>query len=187
MSADLLFELSHSLPELRLLPDARGAPQFEQLALAVDRARDVGVALARQQRRRERDFVRPVAFAREAGLSRVHFCQSLHDDGQVGAHDGFIEPHHDIAGAHPAAVPHHQLADNAAGQVLHLLYVGIDDDRAGRDHRARELGGCRPAAKARGQQQRDDRATEKMTAERRSFVRRPARCHDITRRLGERS
>jgi hypothetical protein len=163
------------------------SPIFMSTSRTVDRARDVGVALARQQRRRERDFVRPVAFAREAGLSRVHFGQSLHHDGQVGAHDGFIEPHHDVAGAHPAALAHQQLADNAAGQVLHLLHVGIDDNRAGRDHRARELGGCRPATEASGQHERDDRAAEEMTAERRSFVRQLARCHAITRQLGERS
>jgi hypothetical protein len=154
VGADFLFELADSFPELSLLPDARGAPQFEQLALAVDRARDVGIALARQQRRRKRDFVRPVAFAREASLSRVHFGQSLNHDGQVGAHNRFIESHHDIAGAYPASFAHQQLADDAAGQVLHLLHVGVDDDRPRRDHRARELRCCRPTAEARGQQQR---------------------------------
>jgi hypothetical protein len=87
---------------------------------------------------------------REAGLSRIHFGEPLHDDGQIGAHDGFIEPQHDVAGTHPAAVTHQHLADDPTGQVLHLLHVGIDDDRPGRNHRARELGGCGPAAETDG-------------------------------------
>ncbi len=50
------------------------------------------------------------------------------------------------------AVAHAQLADHAAGRVLHLLDVGIDDQLAWRDHRAGELRRRRPAAKPDDQQ-----------------------------------
>ena len=43
---------------------------------------------------------------------------------------------------------HQDLADDAAGRVLHLLDVRFDDDSAGRDHRAGELAGGGPAADA---------------------------------------
>ena len=38
-----------------------------------------------------------------------------------------------------------KVADDAAGRVLHLLDVGIDDELARRDHRAGDLGRRRPA------------------------------------------
>src|SRR5262249_59376132 len=66
VSADLLFKLADPLLQLCFLPGARGSPQVEQLALAVDRARDVGIVLARKQRRVEHDLIGAVAFAREA-------------------------------------------------------------------------------------------------------------------------
>ena len=53
-------------------------------------------------------------------------------------------------------------ADHAAGRVLHLLDVGIDDERALRDHRAGDFGGRRPAADADRQERDDHDAAAKM-------------------------
>ena len=41
-------------------------------------------------------------------------------------------------------------ADDAAGEVLHLLRIAFDDDDPGGDHRAGDLRGRRPAADAAG-------------------------------------
>ena len=41
-----------------------------------------------------------------------------------------VELDEDVAGLDPVAVVHAELADHAAGRVLHLLDVGIDDDGA---------------------------------------------------------
>jgi len=46
------------------------------------------------------------------------------------------------------AVAHIELADDAAGRMLHFLYIRIDNDRPGRDQRAGNLRGRSPAADA---------------------------------------
>ena len=72
--------------------------------------------------------------------------------------------------ANALAVAHQQLADDAASQVLHLLDVGVDDDRSRCDHRAGQLGGRGPAADPDGQQQGDDDAAQEVPANGEAFV-----------------
>ena len=66
----------------------------------------------------------------------------MDDDREVGAGLGVVEPDDDVAGLHLIAVAHLQLGDDAAGRVLHLLDVGVDDELALRDHRAGEFAGA---------------------------------------------
>ena len=110
--------------------------QFEQLAFAVDRARDFGIAPAAQQFVGKRDRVGAVALGFEPRLARRHVVETLGDDGEIGARDRLVEPHHDVARLDAVAVAHAHLADHAAGRVLHFLDVGVDHDRAGCDQRA---------------------------------------------------
>ena len=72
---------------------------------------------------------------------------------ELGAHDaerglghGIVEAQHDLPVLDHAALLDEDLADDAAGRMLHLLDVRLDDDGAGRDHGAGQLAGRRPAA-----------------------------------------
>ena len=123
--------------KLRFLAVARCPPQLEQLALAVQRRAQRPVDAAGKQLGWETRLSARSRSLGEPCLAGPHLVEAFGDDGEVGARDGLVEPHHDVAGANAVAVAHEQFADDAAGQVLHLLDVGIDDDRAGRDHRAR--------------------------------------------------
>ena len=71
------------------------------------------------------------------------------------------------------AIVHAQFADDAAGRMLHLLNVLIDDDRALRDQRAGNLDCRRPAADAATEQQQDGDTGKKMAADRRARSGRP--------------
>ena len=149
-AADLFVELLDPLAQLRLLAGARGAAQLEQLALAVDDRGDVGIAGARPaDPAGNLTALGAVALALEARLARVELVEALGDDGQVGARDGVVEAHHDVALLDAVAVAHAQLADDAAGRVLDLLDVGIDDDRALARSARRTASWCRPSRRRR--------------------------------------
>ena len=122
-----------------------------------------GIVGAGEQHARERDRFGPIAFGFEPRLARGELVEALGDDGQVGARDRIVEPHEDVAGLDAIAVAHTELADDAAGRVLHLLHVRIDDDGALRDERTGDLGRCRPTADAAGEQQHDQGAGQEMT------------------------
>jgi hypothetical protein len=79
---------------------------------------------------------------------RVKFNEAFVDDRQIGAGNGLVEADEDIAGFDMIAVAHEKFADDAAGRMLHFLHISIDDNRALRDKRARDLGCRRPAPKS---------------------------------------
>ena len=81
-------------------------------------------------------MLRAVALGRKPCLAGGEFGQRLGHDREIGARDGVVEPHQEVAGLYLVAVLHAQLADHAAGRVLDLLDVRFDDDRARRDQRA---------------------------------------------------
>ncbi len=123
-------------------------PQFEQLALASERLFDVGFVKAAGKLGGRRHGVRSVALGREPRFACVKFNQTFVDDRQIGAGYGLVEADENIAGFDMIAIAHEKFADHAAGRMLHLLHIGIDDDRARRNQRARDLG-CRcPAAQS---------------------------------------
>ena len=105
------------------LPSRAPCLSSEQFAFAVDGSLDGRFICARQQEAREGDVVVGVALAREAGLAGVHLVETLGDDGEIDPRDSVVEPEHDLAAANSRALAHQQLADDAAGEVLHLFDV----------------------------------------------------------------
>jgi hypothetical protein len=59
--------------------------------------------------------------------------ETFGDDRQVRACHGLVEAHDDIAALDAIAVANTQLADHAAGGVLHLLDIRINNDLPGCD------------------------------------------------------
>ena len=160
-------------------PSRAVAAQLEQLAFVGECNGDGRVVGAGEQHARERDRFGPVTLGFEPRLARGELVEAFGDDGKVGARDRVVEPHEDIAGLDAIAVVHAELADDAAGRVLHLLDVGIDDDRARRDQRAGDLGRCRPAADAAGEQQHDQAAGQEMTMDGVARASRRGRGHQL--------
>ena len=98
---------------------------------------------------------------------RAHSSVRLvHHDGEVRLGDGLVEPDHDVARLDAVAVAHAQLADDAAGRMLHLLDVGVDDERARRDHGPGELGRRGEPADAAGKERDHGEPAEEMAADR---------------------
>src|SRR4029077_248079 len=73
---------------------------------------------------------------------------------------GIVELDDDVAQVDHVAIAHTQFGNNAAGRVLHLLHIGIDDELALRDHRAREFAGRGPAADAPDEEHHDTGAEQ---------------------------
>ena len=73
-------------------------------------------------------------------------------DREVGAGLGIVETHDHLPSLHNVAVVDEQLSDDATRRVLNLLYVGVNDDHAGRHHGACQFRRGRPAAHADHQQ-----------------------------------
>ena len=165
-AANLLVELLDALAKLRLLAGARAAAQLEQLALAVDDRGDIGILGARARRSAGNlTVLGAVALAFEARLAGGKLVEALGDDGQVGARDGVVETHHDVALLDAVAVAHAQFADDAAGRMLNLLDVGIDDDRALGDQCAGQRHGAGPAADAAGQHDDDHQPGQRVATD----------------------
>jgi len=144
------------------LPGPACGPHLEQFALARHHILDVGIVRAIRQHRRKHDLVEALLFGLEPRRPRPQPVERLVDDGEARLGDGVVEPHHDIAGLDQHAVAGADFADHAAGRVLHFLDVGIDDDGARRDQRARDLRGRGPAAEAAGQNHHHRKADDEM-------------------------
>jgi hypothetical protein len=96
-----------------------------------------------------------IALGEKPGLPGHEFVElgSHHAEGRPGHR--VVEPQHDLAIFHLPAFLDEDLADDAAGRMLHLLHVGLDDDRTRRNHGARQMGGRRPAADTTDEQDGD--------------------------------
>src|SRR5262245_13232202 len=134
-TGNFLAKLGDPLLQLRLLAAASRFAQVEKLALAIHRRGAVRIARARHQLSRENDRIPPVALAFEPCLARHQLVQALGDDREVCARHGFVEAHDDVAGVYMISIAHTKFADDAAGWVLNLLDVGIDDQGSGGDNR----------------------------------------------------
>ena len=66
-------------------------------------------------------------FGLEPELTRRQLVDALGDHREIGPRDGVIQADQDIPGLHFAAVAHIQFTDDAAGRVLNLLQIGVDD------------------------------------------------------------
>jgi hypothetical protein len=70
-----------------------------------------------------------------------------------------------MTGRHSVTITHEDPADDAAGWMLYLLHVGIDDDGTLGDDRSGELGGRRPSAETADQQKKREHADRNVPAE----------------------
>src|SRR6185295_5629784 len=161
-AADFVLQLGDALPQLRFLPEPGAAAKLEQLALVGNRNGDRCFFGVSEQHPRKRHAFRAVAFGLETRLARRQLVQAFGDDGEVGAGDRIVKLHEDIAGFYAIAVLNVELANDAAGRMLDLLHVRIDDDRALRDERTGDLGRCRPAADASGEQEHNQAAGQEV-------------------------
>src|SRR5262245_18961616 len=165
VSADLLVKLPDALPELRLLAEPGTASQLEQLAFALDGSGGIGLVHAGQPSSREGDLLDLIALASQPGLARGHLVEALGDDSEIGSRDRLVEPQHNLPRANALALAHQQLADDAAGQVLHLLDIGVDHGRSRCDHGAGQLGHCCPSAHTNSEYQGDEHAPQEVAAD----------------------
>ena len=163
-AGDFLVELRHPLAQLRFLPGASEHANLEQFGFARDEIADVGIVGAIGQHRRKPDLVEAALLRLQPRRARPQSVQRLDDDGKARLDHGLVEPHHDVAGLDDIAVAHPDLADHAAGRVLHLLDVGIDHHRPRRDQRTRNLYRRGPAAESAGQHQHQRKADDEMPA-----------------------
>src|SRR4051812_11703788 len=163
---DLLVELLDALAQLRLLAGASVDANVEQLGFGGEQRLDVGIVAAVEQRLRVVDPVDPALLGLEPRGTRLRRVEILGDDGEVGLGDGVVQPHHDVTGLDHVAIASAQLADHAAGRMLHLLDVGFDHDLAGRDQRARDLHGRSPAAEPDQEDQHDPKPKHQVKTDR---------------------
>jgi len=89
-------------------------------------------------------------------LPRRELVEPPSPDIPVGADLRSSSETHNIAGLDLLPSRTLSLPDHAAGRVLYLLHIGVDDKLASGDHRAGELRRHRPAAEARDQEHRRD-------------------------------
>src|SRR5205807_1244373 len=154
------------LAQLRLLPGPAVDADLEQFGLAQDQTFDVRLADAARQLRRKGELVQSALF----GLQPCRACplriEILGDDGKARLRDGVVKPHQNVTGLDDIAVARQQLADDAAGRVLHLLHVGLDYDLTRCDQRARDLRGRRPAAEPAGKDHDHGEADDQMQPDR---------------------
>ena len=127
-AGDFLVQLCHAFAQLRFLSGSSIDANLEQFGFAGHDIPDVGIVGAFYQHRRKHDLVDSALLGFKPRRTRPQSVQGLDDDGKARLDDGLVEPHHDIAGLDGIAVAHPHFADHAAGRVLHLLDVRIDDD-----------------------------------------------------------
>src|SRR6185312_1387559 len=131
---------------------------------ACQRLLDVGIIGLVGELFRYRHAVAAVALGAETRLAGVELGEAFGDDRQIGPRHRLIEAHQDIASLDAVAVARAHFADDAAGRVLHLFYVGIHDQRALRDQRAGNFRRRRPTAQTDRKESHGDTADQNVTA-----------------------
>ncbi len=166
-AADLFLRLQYALGKLRLQSLARLSPDLEQRRLAGENVANLRIVpCARAGRRGKSTLVFALELGFLARAARRQLVQPLDHDREIGAGLGIVEPDDDVADVDDVAVAHAQFGNDAAGRVLHLLDVGVDDELALRDHRAGKLAGRGPAADAADQQHDNHQADQEMAPDR---------------------
>ena len=150
VAAHLLAQLHDALAQLLGLALPRSPPQLEQRALAGHDARDVGlVGLLRAAPAETRSPRAPSRSASSRALRAVSSSRFLVTIARLARVSGLVEAHQHVAGLDAVAVADLQLADDAAGRVLHLLDVAIDDDLSRRRSRRRRCPWSPPSRRRR--------------------------------------
>ena len=133
VTLDLLPELVHAFAQPRLVAGQCDPAKLEQPLLAGDHRGDLGLVHPGDKHGRQRHPFNPVALGLETGFAGIELVQALCHEGEVGARNGVAELDQEISGLDPVAIAHEDLADSAAGRMLHLLLAGLDDHRAMRN------------------------------------------------------
>ena len=151
---DLPLELAGAGLELRLLAGQRLGAAFKQRLLAGQHGLHIRVRRPPHKLVRKLDPGQPEPLGLQPRLPRDGAVILLGQNLQIGAGGGLVEADHDVAGRHPVALADQDLADDAAGLVLHLLGVALDHHIAGRNHRPGERGRRRPRSHTANQKHR---------------------------------
>ena len=136
----------------------------EQAALAREDVLDLRLVAARLQGGGEGDLGGIVALGLQSLLAHHQLVELVGHHLQVGARHRLIETQQQIAGLHDVAVLDADLADDAAGGMLHLLDIGLDDDDAGGDDGAGDFRLRRPHADAADEEDDDGKADQHVVA-----------------------
>ncbi len=152
---NFVLELGDPLGELRALAFARRTPRIEQPAFGGDDPLRLGIVRPAGEICRNLQCVASVALGFEAPLATEKLIELAGDHLEIGARDGLVETDEQVALRNLVAFAHQDLADNAAGRMLHFLDVAIDDELARSDHRVRHGGGDQPE-RQRAAEDRDE-------------------------------
>ena len=113
---------------------------------------NVGIGRTLREVFRELDLRQSEPLGLQPRLSRDGAVILLGDDLQIGAGGGLVQPDDDVARRHAVALLDQDFSDDAAGLVLHLLGVALDNDIARGNHRPGERGRRRPRPDAADKQ-----------------------------------
>ncbi len=80
------------------------------------------------QRLEEAYFRELVTLAGKARLLGGELIETVGDDAKIGLGCRGVKAYDDVAASNMGTVTHKQLADNAAGQMLYLLVIAVDND-----------------------------------------------------------
>jgi hypothetical protein len=159
-AADLLVRLGDALAQLRALAGPRSPSGLEQPLLAGERRGDRRVVAPVRQLGRKCDGGGLVALGEQPRFPRHQLVELGPHDTEGRSGHRIVEAQHDLAFLDLAALLGENLADDAAGRMLHLLDARFDDDGAGSDHGPRQMSGRRPAAHAANQNDGDGQPDE---------------------------
>jgi hypothetical protein len=157
--------LGDSLLELILLRIPGCAARLEQCPLGRHHVLDGGLCEPAFEFRRRLDPRRSIALGLEPRLAREVLVELLGDNLEIGAGYRLVEANQKLALGNALPLMHLQLADNAAGRVLHLLDAGVDDELASGHDRAGQGGGRRPQSDGAAEQSDERGADDGGTAQ----------------------
>jgi hypothetical protein len=113
---------------------ARSAARDEQLLLRRHLHRDQRISRFLHELGVVRDGVRPALLGDQSCLHGAQSEIAVACRLEIGAHQGVVQAHQALSFPHMLAFAHQDLADDAPGQVLHHLSLGVDGNRARAGH-----------------------------------------------------
>src|SRR5262249_33117460 len=170
-AGNLMLELRDLLPDDVALALERGAPAFELAQLAGPYRVDVLAAVEVLQVLWEDEGGAAVELGAQPLLGRAQHDVLLGQHVEFRARLAVVEHDQQIARLDPVALPHAQLLDDAAVEMLHALAIAFDLDDPVRDHGAVERRGCGPGSE-QAEERRNDHPSGGGGADHRLFERR---------------
>lgn len=145
-AGDFMLELDDTFEQLRSAPLPRPSAVFEELALTIDGGGDGPFLRADFEFRGKFQLAAVVPFRLQTREACHEFIQALRHDAEIRLGLCRIETHQHLARFYPVAFLHQDLTDDAAGRVLDLLDMGVDDEISRRNHGPGQLRGRCPGA-----------------------------------------